>query len=1343
MFLQKMRACFSPLLNQWGASWGIAILLAFFALLGVGAVVYADTDEVNLIVAKAGNGFGRVASTPAGIDCGNDCTELYPPDTLVTLTATADSSSTFTGWEGACTGVGAVCAVGVNALRAVTATFTLNQYQFTVAKAGSGSGKVISSPAGIDCGNDCNEFYLHGTLLTLTASADSSATFAGWSGACSGANPVCLVTVDAAKSVTAIFILNQYALTVTKAGNGSGSVQSTISGIDCGSACSALYPHGTVITLTATATVPGSTFTGWQGVCSGVTTTCVVTMEMAKAVTALFTLEQYGVGVTKTGNGSGTVVSSPSGLDCGATCSTLYNYGALVQLTASPAANSLFAGWSGACTGSETTCTVTVTAAQTVIATFVIKQYELIVTTQGSGSGTITSQPAGIDCGTLCSSRYDHGTLITLTATPDSSSLFTGWQGGCTGTAATCVINLDAAKTVTALFTLKQYALTVTKTGNGSGLIASTPPGINCGLLCNSLYAHGTVITLTATADSSSLFTGWQGSCTGSTATCVVNLDAAKTVTAHFTLKQYALTVTKTGTGTGLITTNPVGINCGTLCSSNYDHGTVITLTATAESSSLFDGWAGSCTGVAPTCVVSLDAAKTVTAHFTLKQYALAANNGGTGAGLISSIPAGIICPFTCTQALDHGTMVTLTATPAISSVFSGWQGACTGFNSRCVLTMTSAQSVTATFTLKQYALQVDRSGNGTGTVVNLPSGITCLLACLQSVAHGTPITLTATPADDSTFGGWQGACNSALPTCALTVTAATQVTATFALKQYAISTTLAGNGAGMIASSPAGLTCGLTCTLTVDHGTPVTLTATPENSSLFMGWQGACSGVDPVCTLLVASPQAVTATFVLKQYPLVVSQTGDGAGNLTSVPPGLACPFTCTLQLEHGTVVTVAATAAISSTLRQWDGACTNAAPFCVITMDRAQTLTATFDLNAYDLTVTKIGTGAGVITSLPAGINCGLTCTRQADYGSVITVTATPDRRSTFGGWQGGCTGTTFTCTVTLTTTQTLSATFTRKQYALTVTKNGSGAGWVTSIPAAIDCGLTCTALIDDGTAITLTPTAGIRSFFAGWAGACRGVGPCVVDIDSSKQLTATFTGEPVVSLSVAITTSPVVATAGQLLTYQYQITNTGDLSVTVQALSAQLGIPAFTQLADGTPLLPDRYLSPQTTATARHQIVVPRCDSASSLTNSLTITGTATNGVITTTQASLTTPINRGLLPPQPARANTIYIGCDIQLAASLRTAATAQNYTMVVIVGPAPAGLFLQGVQEVKPYTSDFALIQQTNVLLREGCANATVCHTVRRMIIQEGRALQIETIDEVIVLQQVFIPLIQK
>ncbi len=82
-------------------------------------------------------------------------------------------------------------------------------------------------------------------------------------------------------------------------------------------------------------------------------------------------------------------------------------------------------------------------------------QYTLTITKSGTGAGTVTSAPAGINCGATCIYNYDENTEVTLTAIPTGSNVFAGWSGagGCTGTS-TCVLAMTEAKAATATFNL-------------------------------------------------------------------------------------------------------------------------------------------------------------------------------------------------------------------------------------------------------------------------------------------------------------------------------------------------------------------------------------------------------------------------------------------------------------------------------------------------------------------------------------------------------------------------------------------------------------------------------------------------------------------------------------------------------------------------------------------------------------------------------------------------------------------------------------------------------------------------------------------------------------------------
>ena len=168
-----------------------------------------------------------------------------------------------------------------------------------------------------------------------------------------------------------------YTLTVIRSGSGSGTVsdgQAGLAGlpINCGITCSAQYFGGTNINFSASAD-SGSFFLSWNGACAGAGPGCSVIMDSDKTVTAVFALGAK-LTVAFSGGGTGTVTSSDNTLSCSnpaGTCSSLYKPGSSISLAAAPSGNSVFSGWSGACTGADPNqCSVAMNSDQTVTAAF-------------------------------------------------------------------------------------------------------------------------------------------------------------------------------------------------------------------------------------------------------------------------------------------------------------------------------------------------------------------------------------------------------------------------------------------------------------------------------------------------------------------------------------------------------------------------------------------------------------------------------------------------------------------------------------------------------------------------------------------------------------------------------------------------------------------------------------------------------------------------------------------------------------------------------------------------------------------------------------------------------------
>ena len=579
----------------------------------------------------------------------------------------------------------------------------------------------------------------------------------------------------------------------------------------------------------------------------------------------------------------------------------------------------------------------------------VLKPATLTVMAQGSGTGLITSEPQGVACGSDCNESYAIDSVVTLSATPDADSVFSGWQGGgCTGTG-DCAVTMDGDITVVATFErLFNLSVATTRVRAANGGVTSNPAGIDCGSACAQTFVNDDMVTLTATPDANSVFSGWQGGgCMGVTPTCVVHMNQDHTVTATFEPIQVALQVDKNGSGSGMVSSNPAGVDCGADCDHIVDIGSVLTLSATPDADSVFSGWqGGGCTGTGD-CAVTMDGDITVVATFErLFNLSVATTRVRAANGGVTSNPAGIDCGSACAQTFVNGAMVTLTATPGTNSRFAGWQGGgCMGVTPTCVVHMNQDHTVTATFEPIQVALQVDKNGSGSGMVSSNPAGVDCGADCDHIVDIGSVLTLSATPDADSVFSGWQGGGCTGTGDCRVTMGANITVVATFErLFNLSVATTQIQAANGVVTSNPAGIDCGSACAQTFVNGAMVTLTATPDANSVFSGWQGGgCAGTG-TCKVTMTADTSVTATFEPIQIPLQVVKDGNGDGAITSSPPGIDCGATCQASFPIQTQVTLSAAPDTDSRFVGWKGGNCSAAQ-CAVDITSALTLTATFE--------------------------------------------------------------------------------------------------------------------------------------------------------------------------------------------------------------------------------------------------------------------------------------------------------------------------------------------------------------------------------------------------------------
>jgi hypothetical protein len=523
---------------------------------------------------------------------------------------------------------------------------------------------VCENPPGVP--STCARTYRIGTLVTLQAVPGPDSVFLGWMGACNSTEPTCSVLIDEMHAVGARFRGPQeLRLDIMPEDNGAGRIEAT-SGPDdpffvCENppgvphTCSRTYRIGTLVTLQA---VPGpdSVFLGWMGACNGTEPTCSVLIDEMHAVGARFrSLAELRVEVVLNGDAAAKVEGGIEGgpaILCepapgqSLTCSQLYPANVVVRLWAMPAPETEFLGWTGACTGLETICTVEMSQAQAVRAEFrSMPRHELRVEVvlMGSAVAKVEGGPVGgpaILCepapgqAQTCTQQYRQGTTVRLWAMATDRAFFAGWTGACTGLDPVCTVEMSQAQSVRAEFrpSTRELRIRIEPVEDAAGRVeaqAPNAPPFSCEsqtgqpAQCAQTYELGTVVRLVAVPAAGSTFGSWTGPCLGSTApACDVTIDAplgqsidAGAVFIGSRPRELSLILDSIENGAGRVEgtapgrppgvcENPGGSTVS--CRPIYPLGTVVTLVATATPGSTFGGWTGDCTGTAPTCTVTI-----------------------------------------------------------------------------------------------------------------------------------------------------------------------------------------------------------------------------------------------------------------------------------------------------------------------------------------------------------------------------------------------------------------------------------------------------------------------------------------------------------------------------------------------------------------------------------------------------------------------------------------------------------------------------------------------------------------------------------------------------------------
>ncbi len=777
----------------------------------------------------------------------------------------------------------------------------------------------------------------------------------------------------------------------------------TITGTNLSGATGVRFNGGSPVTplVTPTATtvkaiVPAGATTGPISV-----VTPAGTATSANSFTTFYTLT-----VTKAGTNNGTVTSSPAGITkCSTTCSANYASGTVVTLTAVPATGAALAGWSGACSGVGT-CTVTMSAAQNVSATFA-PGVTLTVSKTGTGSGTVTSNPPGITCGATCASPYTIGTVVTLSAIPSTGFIFSNWNGACTGSGA-CTVTMGTAQQVTATFavpTVAPVSLPVTQ--------AQPFQIINLG---DASLGQNTTVTVR--------FFNAAGY---SVSTPQFSLNPLQIVTPVYvdpTTGQLAAGVvsieldypdgTKRPASSALTIAAPPQLTKppGTVTLAYLEDSRGVVDAANANLNSL--------TGtLAFADVQALQSLFTQSSQqmLTLQNQVASVSRGGATIGL-----GALVTP---TQRIPVQISVdSLTALDRILLAYLNQFAPSTTARknkSRAHVYLASFREARAH--LAAFAIPVQQDG-GCPTIRSLSKEIGSTSQQIGVVASAIGFATVNIPL----------------------------LTAGF------IVTTVGTIGAPTIA---AGVVYGCEVIQNLDQ-------KLDQITQAVQDWNYEDFNLNNL--LQNGRQLWATAKRTLSPpRKLSVTVGGPGSGTLSTLDGAISnCAAICGALFDNGATVTIFAINASGSTFNGWSG-CTpvpGAPESCTVTMSQDQDVIARFALQTFALTVNKAGTGSGTVTC--AGTGVAADCSGAIPYNTSVTLTATPASGSTFSGWSGACTNATGTCTVTMTQDQTVTATFDQGSGSSPRVTNFScdattikGGKWLGPYPSGAWCTVTLSSL------------------------------------------------------------------------------------------------------------------------------------------------------------------------------------------------------------------------------------------------------------------------------------------
>jgi len=639
-----------------------------------------------------------------------------------------------------------------------------------------------------------------------------------------------------------------------------------------------------------------------------------------------------------------------------------------------------------------------------------VVQNTLTLTEPGPGSGTITSVPAGIYCGSTCTASFNSGVSVVLTAVAKSGSVFSGWSGACSGTGS-CTVTMNSSVTVTATF-VPNTTFTITASAGSGGRITPTTTTVAYGGSQTFTVTPGAGYTASVTLDGSVV------TLTNNTYT-LNNVTAVHTLAATFTLQTETITV-NAGTGGTISPSGAVSVNYG------YDETfTVTPATGYSVNQILVDGQPVTLTNGQYT-FTNVITTHTITASFSQITYTVTATAGSNGS----------ISPTSVSVTYGGSQLFTLTPSPGYTASLKVDGSAVTLTNNTYNLSnVTATHALVASFTQNTYAITASAGSNGsiTPTSAIVAYGGSQLFTLTPATGYtasltvdGTPVTLT-----NNTY-------------TLSNVTAVHTLVASFTQITFAVTASAGRNGS----ISPLNATVvyggsqvftltpviGYTAKLTVD-GTAVTLI----NNSYTL------SNVTATHTLV--------ASFIQNTYAIIASAGSNGSISPTSVTVAYGGSQLFTLTPSTGYTASLRVDGSIVTLTND---------TYTLSDVTATHTLTASFTQNTYAIAASAGSNGS--ITPTSATVAYGgsqiFTVTPNTGYSAQLTVDGTPVT----------LTNNAYTLS-SVTATHTLAASFSQETYAITAGSGANGSISPTSATVAYGGSQVFTVTPDTGYSASLT--------------------------------------------------------------------------------------------------------------------------------------------------------------------------------------------------------------------------------------------------------------------------------